>query len=111
MNNPDTKKPKKFQFTAQPEDSDDHKKNSCCGCLQQCNYLCVYLTPLKALASEITQKFKQSLEQLGLSVLECTGDEAPPQQLIDEANVLILTPEKYDVITRKINSEQPLYLR
>ena len=108
MNSTDAKKPKKFQFTEQA--TEDEKKN-CCGCLQQCNYLCVYLTPLKALASEITQKFKQALEQLGLSVLECTGDEAPPQQLIDEANVLILTPEKYDVITRKVNSEQPLYLR
>lgn len=44
-------------------------------------------------------------------MLECTGDEAPPQRLIDKANVLILTPEKYDVITRKINSETPIYIR
>ena len=44
-------------------------------------------------------------------MLECTGDESPPQQLVDAANVLILTPEKYDVLTRHMDPENPLYLR
>lgn len=66
---------------------------------------------MKALASEITAKFKEALVNLGLRVLECTGDESPPQRLVDDANVLILTPEKYDVMTRKVNTEEPVYLR
>ncbi|KAH0573614.1 RNA helicase [Spironucleus salmonicida] len=73
--------------------------------LKETQGLCVYLTPLKALASEITQKFKGQLNKLGFQVLECTGDENPPVELINQANILILTPEKFDVITRKqVNS-------
>lgn len=73
--------------------------------------LVVYLTPMKALASEMTTTFTEQLEKLGLSVLECTGDEAPPQAKLLEANLLICTPEKWDVLTRKPVGEVSLIQR
>lgn len=73
--------------------------------------LVVYLTPMKALASEMTVTFTEQLEKLGLVVLECTGDEAPPQAKLLEANLLICTPEKWDVLTRKPVGEVSLIQR
>ncbi|CAL6095924.1 RNA_helicase [Hexamita inflata] len=105
------KQPSEKILIEQPQEEVEIDLEHPCDVLKNCNYLCVYLTPMKALATEITNKFKTALQKLGLRVLECTGDESPPQELINNANVLILTPEKYDVITRKINTEEPLYLR
>ncbi|TNJ26935.1 RNA helicase [Giardia muris] len=73
--------------------------------------LVVYLTPMKALASEITSTLVSMLSRLPISVLECTGDESPPAHLLQEANVLICTPEKWDVITRKPVGETSLISR
>lgn len=73
--------------------------------------LIVYLTPMKALASEITEKLADKLRLLGLSVLECTGDESPPQAVLQKAHCLILTPEKFDVITRKPVGDDSLISR
>lgn len=73
--------------------------------------LVVYLTPMKALASEMTTTFTEQLEKLGLTALECTGDEAPPQAKLLEANLLICTPEKWDVLTRKPVGEVSLIQR
>lgn len=66
---------------------------------------------MKALASEMTTTFTEQLEKLGLTVLECTGDEAPPQAKLLEANLLICTPEKWDVLTRKPVGEVSLIQR
>lgn len=73
--------------------------------------LVVYLTPMKALATEITSTLVSMLSRLPISVLECTGDESPPAHLLQAANVLICTPEKWDVITRKPVGETSLISR
>ncbi|WLF80619.1 Pre-mRNA-splicing helicase BRR2 [Lodderomyces elongisporus] len=62
----------------------------------------VYIAPLKALVSEQVREFQRRLTPVfGLVVNELTGDASLSQQQIKETNVLITTPEKWDIITRE----------
>jgi activating signal cointegrator complex subunit 3 len=61
----------------------------------------VYLSPLKALAAEIVGKFTRKLEYLGVVVRECTGDISLSKSELTKTNVIVSTPEKWDVMTRK----------
>lgn len=65
------------------------------------NFKMVYIAPMKALATEIVRKMEQRLGILGLKVLECTGDTQPSVKQLRDAQFLVATPEKWDVITRK----------
>lgn len=42
--------------------------------LAEGDFKIVYLSPMKALAAEITEKFAEKLKPLGVKVRECTGD-------------------------------------
>lgn len=61
----------------------------------------VYLSPLKALASEIVSKFSSKLEFLGIKVRESTGDISLSKAELASTNIIVSTPEKWDVMTRK----------
>eukprot|EP01052_Picozoa_sp_SAG31_P018219 SAG31_NODE_1282_length_9017_cov_10.333146_5_plen_643_part_00 len=61
----------------------------------------VYLAPLKALAAEVARKFGKSLNPLGVQVRELTGDTTLSRAAINDTQILVATPEKWDVITRK----------
>ncbi|KAH8051124.1 hypothetical protein JL721_11220 [Aureococcus anophagefferens] len=61
----------------------------------------VYVAPLKALAQEVVDKFKERLAPLGMIVKELTGDAQLAKKDADAAHVLVVTPEKWDVVTRK----------
>ena len=61
----------------------------------------VYITPMKALASEMTKTFGKKLQGLGIQVRELTGDMQLTKQEISQTQMLIVTPEKWDVVTRK----------
>mmetsp|Transcript_62196 Transcript_62196/g.148187 ORF Transcript_62196/g.148187 Transcript_62196/m.148187 type:complete len:2144 (+) Transcript_62196:214-6645(+) len=61
----------------------------------------IYLAPMKALVAEIVMNFSKRLESFGIVVKEFTGDVQLNKQQLGEANVIVMTPEKYDVITRK----------
>ena len=58
---------------------------------------------MKALAQEIVAKFSRALRFLGLKVMELTGDMQLSQREIEETHIIVTTPEKWDVITRKSN--------
>ncbi|AAS54603.1 AGR113Wp [Eremothecium gossypii ATCC 10895] len=60
----------------------------------------VYIAPLKALVQEQVREFQRRLQQYGLKVAELTGDSNLTRQQIMEAQILVSTPEKWDVITR-----------
>ena len=64
-------------------------------------FLIVYLTPMKALATEITSKLSSSLRHLKVVVKEYTGDTRIPGSELDKSHVLVATPEKWDVATRR----------
>ncbi|KAH3683929.1 hypothetical protein WICPIJ_005129 [Wickerhamomyces pijperi] len=61
----------------------------------------VYIAPLKALVQEQAREFSRRLEQYGITVEELTGDSNLTKQQIAETQILVTTPEKWDVITRK----------
>ncbi|KAM0153234.1 hypothetical protein ACHAPG_007200 [Botrytis cinerea] len=61
----------------------------------------VYVAPMKALAAEITQKLGSRLAWLGIQVREFTGDMHLTKKEITQTQIIVTTPEKWDVVTRK----------
>ncbi|KAL4657484.1 activating signal cointegrator 1 complex subunit 3 [Arapaima gigas] len=61
----------------------------------------VYVAPMKALAAEMTNYFSKRLEPLGIIVKELTGDMQLTKGEILRTQMLVTTPEKWDVVTRK----------
>lgn len=61
----------------------------------------VYVAPMKALAAEMAASFGRRLEPLGLTVRELTGDMQLSKHEMEQCQMIITTPEKWDVITRK----------
>ncbi|WPK24137.1 hypothetical protein PUMCH_001397 [Australozyma saopauloensis] len=67
------------------------------------DFKAVYVAPLKALVSEQMREFERRLSaQYGVKVNELTGDLSLSQREIAESQILVTTPEKWDVITRKL---------
>ncbi len=64
----------------------------------------IYVTPMKALAGEIVDKFSNMLSYLKIRVRELTGDMQLSRTEMEETHVLVVTPEKLDVVTRKSDS-------
>lgn len=61
----------------------------------------VYVAPMKALAAEMTYSFSKRLDPLGLTVRELTGDMQLSKSEMEACQMIVTTPEKWDVITRK----------
>lgn len=61
----------------------------------------VYIAPMKALVQEMVGNFSNRLKPYGINVAELTGDRQLTKQQIAETQVIVTTPEKWDVITRK----------
>ena len=61
----------------------------------------VYIAPLKALVQEQVGNFGKRLEPFGIRVSELTGDRQLTKQQIADTQIIVTTPEKWDVITRK----------
>lgn len=61
----------------------------------------VYISPLKALVQEQVREFSKKLKSYGINVAELTGDRNLTKQQIAETQMIVTTPEKWDVITRK----------
>lgn len=61
----------------------------------------VYIAPLKALVQEQVGNFGKRLEPYGIKVSELTGDRQLTKQQIADTQIIVTTPEKWDVITRK----------
>lgn len=60
---------------------------------------------MKALAAEIVRKFAKRLQWLAIRVRELTGDMQLTKSEIAETQVIVTTPEKWDVVTRKPTGE------
>ncbi|APA06914.1 hypothetical protein SS1G_04434 [Sclerotinia sclerotiorum 1980 UF-70] len=61
----------------------------------------VYIAPLKALVQEQVGNFGARLKPYGIKVSELTGDRQLTKQQIADTQIIVTTPEKWDVITRK----------
>lgn len=64
--------------------------------------VCVYITPLKALARERLKEWRHKFGKppLKWSILELSGDTHYDKRLIERADILVCTPEKWDLISR-----------
>ncbi len=60
---------------------------------------------MKALAAEIVRKFTKRLQWLAIRVRELTGDMQMTKAEIAETQIIVTTPEKWDVVTRKPTGE------
>ena len=63
---------------------------------------CVYIAPLKSLARERLKEWSKRLggAPLNWKVLELSGDTSHDSHVLNSADVLICTPEKWDLISR-----------
>ena len=77
------------------------KKHIVGGMLEDPEFKVVYIAPMKALAAEVTATFSKRLAPLGISVRECTGDIQLSKRELAQTQMIVTTPEKWDVITRK----------
>jgi len=68
----------------------------------------VYVAPMKALAAEIVVKMGKRLQWLGISVRELTGDMQLTKDEIQRTQIIVTTPEKWDVVTRKSTGDTEL---
>ncbi|ORY41007.1 Sec63-domain-containing protein [Rhizoclosmatium globosum] len=81
-----------------------HRKN---GFIMKNEFKIVYVAPMKALAAEVVAKFSKRLGGseaeggLGLTVKELTGDMQLTKAEIAATQMIVTTPEKWDVVTRK----------
>uniref|UniRef100_A0A3Q1AV92 Activating signal cointegrator 1 complex subunit 3 n=1 Tax=Amphiprion ocellaris TaxID=80972 RepID=A0A3Q1AV92_AMPOC len=71
------------------------------GVIKKDEFKIVYVAPMKALAAEMTNYFSKRLEPLGITVKELTGDMQLTKGEILRTQMLVTTPEKWDVVTRK----------
>ncbi|KAG6435879.1 hypothetical protein SASPL_100760 [Salvia splendens] len=71
------------------------------GSINHSNYKIVYVAPMKALVAEVVGNLSNRLEPYGVKVRELSGDQSLTRQQIEETQIIVTTPEKWDIITRK----------
>lgn len=66
------------------------------------NGICVYIAPLKSLARERLNEWKKRFggAPLNWKVLELSGDTRHDRRVLENADILVCTPEKWDLISR-----------
>lgn len=85
-----------------------HEHQNSRGDIMKDDFKIIYIAPMKALATEMTESFGKRLAPLGLKVKELTGDTQLSRNEVADTQMLVLTPEKWDVITRKSTSDNSL---
>ena len=61
----------------------------------------IYVAPMRSLVQEMVGNFGKRLESYNLTVSELTGDHQLTREQISATQVIVCTPEKWDIITRK----------
>ncbi|CAK8692210.1 U5 small nuclear ribonucleoprotein 200 kDa helicase-like [Clavelina lepadiformis] len=65
------------------------------------NFKIIYIAPMKSLVQEMVGNFGKRLANYGIKVAELTGDHQLCKEEITATQVIVCTPEKWDIITRK----------
>ena len=76
--------------------------------IQYNDFKVIYVAPLKALAAEIVDKFSEKLSVFDIKVRELTGDMQLTRAEVLETQVIVTTPEKWDVVTRKTGGDNDM---
>ncbi|CAG0914379.1 unnamed protein product [Notodromas monacha] len=61
----------------------------------------IYIAPMRSLVQEMTGSFGKRLSVYNLTVSELTGDHQLSREQFAASQVIVCTPEKWDIITRK----------
>ncbi|EEF43588.1 U520, putative [Ricinus communis] len=77
------------------------KMNKEDGSFNHSDYKIVYVAPMKALVAEVVGNLSNRLQEYGVKVRELSGDQSLTRQQIEETQIIVTTPEKWDIITRK----------
>ena len=65
-------------------------------------FRCVYIAPLEALVKERFADWSKKFgDGLGVSVAVLTGESASDVRLLDRSNIIISTPEHWDLLSRR----------
>ncbi|EFC37605.1 dead box RNA helicase [Naegleria gruberi] len=70
----------------------------------------IYIAPMKALAAEMVENFSKRLAPLGITVKEMTGDMQLTKREVQQTQMIVTTPEKWDVTTRKASDQALIQL-
>jgi pre-mRNA-splicing helicase BRR2 len=79
----------------------DTFRDGATGRIDVAEFKMLYIAPMKALVQEVVQTFSTRLEPLGLPVVELSGDSEASKEEILSASLIVATPEKWDVVSRK----------
>lgn len=71
------------------------------GTINADDFKVIYIAPMKSLVQEMVGNFTERLKSYGLKVAELTGDHQLTKEQITATQVIVCTPEKWDIITRK----------
>ncbi|XP_070541263.1 U5 small nuclear ribonucleoprotein 200 kDa helicase-like [Ptychodera flava] len=61
----------------------------------------IYVAPMRSLVQEMVGNFNKRLGSYGITVSELTGDHQLTKDQIQATQIIVCTPEKWDIITRK----------
>lgn len=65
------------------------------------NFKIIYIAPMRSLATEMVGNFTRRLASYNIKVAELTGEHNLTREQINQTQVIVCTPEKWDIITRK----------
>ncbi|XP_076251373.1 U5 small nuclear ribonucleoprotein l(3)72Ab [Rhynchophorus ferrugineus] len=71
------------------------------GTINADDFKIIYIAPMRSLVQEMVGNFGKRLSSYNITVHELTGDHQLTREQIAEAQVIVCTPEKWDIITRK----------
>ncbi|TFY72750.1 hypothetical protein EVG20_g272 [Dentipellis fragilis] len=89
----------------QHRSSSSSSSQSIASTIRRDDFKIIYVAPMKALAAEIVRKLGKRLQWLNIRVRELTGDMQLTKAEIAETQIIVTTPEKWDVVTRKPTGE------
>lgn len=76
------------------------------GTINKDDFKIVYIAPMRSLVQEMVGNFNKRLSSYGIKVDELTGDHQLSREQIYETQVIVCTPEKWDVVTRRGGDER-----
>lgn len=71
------------------------------GTIRTDDFKIVYVAPMRSLVQEMVGNFSKRLAPYNIIVSELTGDHQLSREQIAQTQVIVCTPEKWDIITRK----------
>jgi pre-mRNA-splicing helicase BRR2 len=71
------------------------------GTINTDDFKIIYVAPMRSLVTEMVGNFTKRLSSYGIQVDELTGDHQLSKEQITATQIIVCTPEKWDIVTRK----------